>query len=255
MKRIAFMIMMILLFTQVFSQETLKITKKDNTVLTIPTSEIISITFSGSEQIADDNAVYDADGNSYNILKIGMQTWTGKNLETTKFKNGDPIPKAGSEAEWEQAGKEEKPAWCYYLDASDNGKKYGILYNWYAVNDERGLAPEGWRVSTASDWDGLKSFLKNNQAEKLKEKGNSNWIKNSDTATNETGFTALPAGQRSALGKFSNVGMETLWWASDTRINSNSAIMIPISDKAPHRNFNHLLGSKSSGYSVRLVKE
>ena len=125
MKRTASIIIMILLAVQVFSQETLKITTKDNTVLTIPTSEIASMTFSGSEQVADENAVYDADGNSYNILKIGMQTWTGRNLETTKFKNGDPIPKAGSEDEWKKAAEEGKPAWCYYLDASDNGIKYG----------------------------------------------------------------------------------------------------------------------------------
>jgi uncharacterized protein (TIGR02145 family) len=252
MKRTASIIIMILLAVQIFSQETLKITKKDNTVLTIPTSEIASITFSGSEQVADENAVYDADGNSYNILKIGMQSWTGRNLETTKFKNGEPIPKAGSEGEWIKAAKEGKPAWCYYLDASDSGKKYGILYNWYAVNDKRGLAPDGWRVSTKSDWDGLGGFLKDIVGAKLKEQGTSNWIKNTANVTNETGFTALPGGLRHDSGKFSSVGSSGYWWTSDNQ-NDKQAICMSLSD------YTSLLfkynQNKGNGYSVRLVKE
>ena len=123
------------------------------------------------------------------------------------------------------------------------------------MNDKRGLAPEGWRVSTASDWNGLKSFLKDKQTEKLKEKGKSNWTKNSDNVTNETGFTALPADQRSGSGKFSNVGLEAFWWTSGIRNDSKNAIMIPMPDKAPYRNFSHLLGLKNTGFSVRCVKE
>ena len=252
MKRTAIIITMIVLALQAFSQETLKITKKDNTVLTIPTSEISSITFSGSEQVADANAVYDADGNSYNIIKIGMQTWTDRNLETTKFRNGEPIPKAGSEAEWIKASNEGKPAWCYYLDASDNGKKYGILYNWYAVTDKRGLAPQGWRVSTASDWDGLGKFLKSIPASKLKEPGTENWIKNTTNVTNETGFTALPGGQRYSTGKFSSVGSSGYWWTSDPTDGENA-------DHFRMYDYNSSLtkfgSNKGSGFSVRLVKE
>jgi len=253
MKRTASIIIMILLAVQVFSQETLKITKKDNTVLTIPTSEIASMTFSGSEQVADENAVYDADGNSYNILKIGMQSWTGKNLAATKFKNGDPIPKAGSESEWKKAADEGKPAWCYYLDASDNGKKYGILYNWYAVNDKRGLAPEGWRVSTKSDWEGLRSFLKSSvPGALLKEQGTANWINNSGNTTNESGFTALPGGQRNDKGSFSSVGYIGYWWTTDQANEEKGIITQLLNDRSP---LGIMQANKGNGYSVRLVKE
>ncbi|MGD9707493.1 MAG: fibrobacter succinogenes major paralogous domain-containing protein [Candidatus Delongbacteria bacterium] len=252
MKRTASIIIMILLAVQVFSQETLKITKKDNTVLTIPTSEIASMTFSGSEQVVSDDVITDIDGNSYNIVKIGMQSWTGKNLAATKFKNGDPIPKAGSESEWKKAAEEGKPAWCYYLDASDNGKKYGVLYNWYAVTDGRGLAPDGWRVSTKSDWDGLGGFLKDIVGAKLKEQGTSNWIKNTANVTNETGFTALPGGLRHDSGKFGGVGSSGYWWISDPA-DGKQATYQSLSD------YTSLVfrygGNKGNGYSVRLVKE
>ncbi|MBN2788934.1 MAG: fibrobacter succinogenes major paralogous domain-containing protein [Candidatus Delongbacteria bacterium] len=231
-----------------FSQEILTIKKKDNTTLNIPTSDIVSLTFSGSKQIIDDNSIVDVDGNVYNTVKIGMQTWTGRNLETTKFKNGDPIPIAGSEAEWANAAKTGKPAWCYYLDDSENGIKYGKLYNWYAVNDKRGLAPEGWRVSSASDWDEIKKFLKNIPGAKLKEKGNANWVKNTNNVTNETGFTALPGGVRTDNGKFSGLGSVGVWWTSDI-----IGLRIAIWDY--NSSVQQMKQNKGYGYSVRLVKE
>jgi len=76
-------------------------------------------------------------------VKIGNQTWSKTNLEVKTFRNGDTIPEAKTDEEWQKAAKEGKPAWCYYK----NKKKYGsILYNWYAVNDSRQLAPEGYHI-------------------------------------------------------------------------------------------------------------
>ncbi len=252
MKRTASIIAMIIMALQVFSLEILTITKKDNTVLTIPTSEIASMTFTGSEQFIDENAVYDADGNSYNIVKIGLQSWTGRNLETTKFKNGDLIMKAGSEAEWLKAAEEGKPAWCYYLDASESGKKYGKLYNWHAVNDGRGIAPDGWRVSTASDWDGLIRFLNAIAAAKLKETGTVNWLKNTDNVTNETGFTALPGGWRSEKGKFNSVGSVGCFWTKNQVNDKDAYYMIIYDNNSTVYKYGN---NKGIGYSIRLVKE
>jgi uncharacterized protein (TIGR02145 family) len=252
MKRTASVILIALLFAQLFSQEMLKVTKKDNTVLTIPTSEIANITFSRSEQPVNPDAVYDADGNSYNIVRIGLQTWTGKNLETTKFRNGDPIMKAGSEAEWMKAAAEGKPAWCYYLDASESGKKYGKLYNWYAVSDRRGLAPEGWRVSAVSDWEGLVKFLANIPGAKLKEAGKATWIKNADNATNETGFTALPGGLRNDKGKFYSEGSLGKFWTSDM----SEGKEVPCFEIYDYTSLVLKYGGiKGGGFSVRCVKE
>lgn len=79
-------------------------------------------------------------------VKIGNQTWMSQNLTVTKFRNGDPIPEAITKDEWEKAGDNSQPAFCYYNNDPSTAKIHGVLYNWYAVNDTRGLAPEGWRV-------------------------------------------------------------------------------------------------------------
>jgi uncharacterized protein (TIGR02145 family) len=97
-------------------------------------------------------------GNSQSI-KIGTLTWTAKNLDVTTFRNGDSIPQAKSDAEWVAAGENYQPAWCYYDNDPKNGTKYGKLYNWFAVNDARGLAPSGWHIPTDEEWTELSTFL------------------------------------------------------------------------------------------------
>jgi hypothetical protein len=78
-----------------------------------------------------------------NEVAIDKYVWMETNLNVDKFRNGDPIPEARTKEDWLSAAKNGKPAWCYY---ENNGEKYGKLYNWYAVNDPRGLAPEGWHI-------------------------------------------------------------------------------------------------------------
>ena len=74
------------------------------------------------------------------------------NLNVDKFRNSDPIPQAKTIAEWEAAGINKQPAWCYYDNDASNGEKYGKLYNWFAVNDTRGLAPIGYHIPTNKEW-------------------------------------------------------------------------------------------------------
>jgi uncharacterized protein (TIGR02145 family) len=92
-------------------------------------------------------------------VTIGTQTWTTKNLDVATFRNGDAIPQAKTDEEWQAAGKNKQAAWCYYNNDPKNGTKYGKLYNWYAVNDARGLAPAGWHVPTDQEWTVLSTFL------------------------------------------------------------------------------------------------
>ena len=92
-------------------------------------------------------------------VTIGTQTWTTKNLDVATFRNGDAIPQAKTFKEWKDAGNNKQPAWCYYDDDAKNGTKYGKLYNWYAVNDARGLAPAGWHIPTDEEWTVLSTFL------------------------------------------------------------------------------------------------
>src|SRR5690554_8081696 len=90
------------------------------------------------------NTVTDIDSNVYKTVVIGEQEWMAENLNVSKFRNGDLIPQAKNDADWESATKNKTPMWSYYEYNAENSKKYGKLYNWYAVADPRGLSPEGY---------------------------------------------------------------------------------------------------------------
>lgn len=90
--------------------------------------------------------------------KIGDQIWMAENLTVTKFRNGDPIPEARSIEEWINAGENKEPAFCYVNNDPSTISKFGVLYNWHAVNDPRGLAPEGWRIPSHYDIFELRGF-------------------------------------------------------------------------------------------------
>lgn len=92
-------------------------------------------------------------------IKIGAQVWMKENLGVDYFRNGDPIPRVDSIEEWIKSSEMGQPAWCYYNNDSTKGEKYNKLYNWYAVNDKRGLAPEGWHVPTDLEWKVLSNNL------------------------------------------------------------------------------------------------
>jgi hypothetical protein len=93
-------------------------------------------------------------------VNTGNQIWSSENLYVNKFRNGDSIPEVKNKDDWDSAIYNEEPAWCYYNFNSENGKKYGKLYNWYAVNDPRGLAPIGWRLPTIDEWRELINCLR-----------------------------------------------------------------------------------------------
>jgi uncharacterized protein (TIGR02145 family) len=92
-------------------------------------------------------------------VKIGTQVWMSKNLDVSTFRNGEAIPEAKSKEEWAKAGVNRQPAWCYYDNDSKNGKVYGKLYNWYAVNDSRGLGPKGYHIPSDAEWTILTDML------------------------------------------------------------------------------------------------
>ena len=97
--------------------------------------------------------------NQAQSVTIGKQVWMTKNLDVGTFRNGYPIPEAKTNEEWVNAGLNKQPAWCYYQNDPTNGEKYGKLYNWYAVNDSRGLTPEGWHIPSENEWEILFRYL------------------------------------------------------------------------------------------------
>lgn len=183
-------------------------------------------------------------------ISIGSQVWTAKNLNVTTFRNGDAIPELKTQQEWVDALNNKQPGWCYYNNDVTNGKKYGILYNWFAINDARGLAPLGYHIPTEADWITLKSFLGEVQDEIGKKmKSTSGWYNND--GTNSSGFTGLPGGSRWYDGSFQNIGYNGSWWCSTLSFIGNFTYSLSAGN-------GYLLNNDTSeigGHSVRCVKD
>jgi len=177
---------------------------------------------------------------------LGLQMWMKYNLDVTNYSNGDPIPRVDDPEEWVQ---QTSGAYCVYGNELSG---YGILYNWYAVTDPRGLAPEGWRIPSQGDWEALYKLL-NWDAGSLKEKGTRHWQSPNTAATNGSQFTALPGGYREPeYGYFMDIGEQGWWWTStgDTSgatgygLFSYDNVLAFYHDRSP-----------VYGFSVRLVRD
>ena len=193
-------------------------------------------------------------GASIKSVRIGDQIWMSENLNLFKFQNGDPIPLAKTNEEWEQAFTNQRPACCIYENNSSYGNQYKVLYNYFAVNDERGLAPKGWHIPSSQEVSDLIYFLgdEDNAGEKLKNTFGwqkfqyvedeicpncSSWsqskkagetcsvcgdkrvisktIDGDGNGTNSSGFSALPGGFRYNNGTFGGAGEFGLWWCNN----------------------------------------
>ncbi len=219
-------------------------------------SNAICITFSALILFScDDGSVRDADGNIYQRVKIRDQEWMTKNLNVSRFQNGDPIPEAKTVEQWINYGIEGKPAWCYYENDPVNGKKYGKLYNWYAVTDSRGLAPKGWRIPTEEDWPLLIRRLGGNQVAGILMKSTSGWEAFQGicgNGNNKSHFSALPGGYREINGTFNGKGFNAWWW-SETETSQEHASYLTL---GYHQHQIYLLSiNKNRGLSVRCVRD
>ena len=183
-------------------------------------------------------------------VKIGNQIWMTQNLKVAHFRNGDSIPYVKTAEDWEKAGKEQKPAWCYYNNDPANDSKYGKLYNWYAVNDPRGLAPNGWHIPSDVEWKQLTDFIGGNEAAGKKLKSKSGWELNGN-GTNESGFNGLPAGYRYDYGFFNYGGLFAVWWASPVEYTSFAWLYYQAYNFG---NAFRYFPTKAFGFSVRCIK-
>ena len=170
--------------------------------------------FENSITIVDENTVTDIDGNVYKTVRIGNQVWMAENLRVSRYRNGDLITNFINDKKWQT---DKNGAWCFYKNEYENNSIYGKLYNWFAVDDDRGLAPKGWHVASYKEWCTLIDYLggKSIEDDKLKDTGTAHWIGLNKTSKNESGFSAIPGGQRYANGTFNSVGNNGYWWSSD----------------------------------------
>jgi uncharacterized protein (TIGR02145 family) len=182
-------------------------------------------------------------------VEIGSHRWAIANLNVSTFRNGDSIPQAKSNKDWVAAGDAGKPAWCYYNNNPANGPKYGKLYNWYAVNDPRGLAPAGWVLTSDEDWSKL-AAASGGQAAGENLKNGSGWSEGTN-GSNKSGFIGLPGGYRVENGSFLNLGSIGIWWSS-TESRSLSAVDHYLSNTA---SLGRSSSPKQRGESVRCIRE
>ena len=156
--------------------------------------------------------VMDIDGNNYQTVVIGTQEWMAENLKTTRYRDGSTIPNVTDNTEWRQLNS---GAWCNYDNSPVNDATYGKLYNWYAAANPN-LCPQGWHVPTDAEWTVLINYLGGENVAGGKMKSVSPlWGAPNTGATNESGFSGLPGGNRSgSVGTFDFLGSFGYWWSA-----------------------------------------
>ena len=184
-------------------------------------------------------------------ITIGTQTWTGCNADTEFYNNGDPIPYVDDAVVWASLTT---GAWCWYDNNSANETIYGKLYNWYAVNDPRGIAPAGYHVPSEAEYITLTSYLGSDSVAggKLKESGFCHWLAPNTDATNTSGFSALPGGVRTDTGIYLQIGTGGEWWTS-TITNSNISRHLYLLNFSAASSINNYFNK--GGLSLRFIKD
>ncbi len=215
-------------------------------VLVFKVLSILSITGIKGQILSDD--LKDIDGNKYKTVVIGDQIWMQSNLMVEHFCNGDPILTGADTLIWSNVE--------YSMMSVQNGdkvlaKKYGYLYNLYAVKDERQLCPTGWRIPSEYDWDKLTSHLGGNLLAGGKLKSSVGWSESKIKGQNTVKFDALPGGYRYANAMYGLEGVVGFWWTNDLFEADNGwARYINWDDNQLYRaNYD-----KYCGFSVRCVK-
>ena len=208
------------------------------------------------------SSVTDIDGNIYPTVLICNQRWTAKNLDVSHYKNGDVIPQVTDPMQWSGLTT---GAWCYYNNDAANGPIYGKLYNWYALNDARGLAPEGCHVPIETEWNKMVKCIdpaadtvcqgcvqSSTAGGLLKETGVSHWLTPNVGATNITGFSGLPGGYCDNNGLFNNIGQKGYWWSSKEYSATYGWYRYMASFGADINRYDYF---KTYGFSIRLIKD
>jgi uncharacterized protein (TIGR02145 family) len=192
--------------------------------------------------------VTDHEGRTYKTVKIGNQTWMAENLNVITFRNGDTIATAYDEEDWMLGDIFLEPAYVDFDFDPDNGQFFGKLYNYFAISDARGIAPEGWRLPTSEDWNELARALGGPEAATAKLKSAEGWVENN--GTDESGFTAYPIGMIDKDGSFLDLGFAAYFWTST--VDGDFVINRSLSENKYA--FEAAQSFPGNGLSVRLIK-
>jgi uncharacterized protein (TIGR02145 family) len=199
----------------------------------------------------DDNCNGQVDENCIPAVTICNQIWMLNNLDVNAYRNGDPIPEVTDPSAWAALTT---GAWCWYENNAANGTTYGKLYNWYAVNDPRGLAPAGWHIPTDAEWVTLSDCLGGTAVAGgvMKETGTTHWTSPNADATNSSGFTGLPGGYRFADGSFQLIGNNAFWWSATEYSTTNAWDHFVYFGLG---NIGRDNDNKKDGFSIRCIRD
>ncbi|MEI7662162.1 MAG: fibrobacter succinogenes major paralogous domain-containing protein [Bacteroidota bacterium] len=194
--------------------------------------------------------VADIDGNVYSTVIIGSQKWMVENLKSRHYRNGDPVTRVTDPVIWQNLAA---GGYCYYGNDTANGKTYGLLYNWYSLNDpaHRLLAPSGWHIAGDEDWTALLNNLQRTNIPAYTLKAKTLW--DSIAGNNNSGFAALPGGMRFEDGSYGNLGSDGYWWSCPT-----TGLPTLCYRHMGYRDFkvdSLTNGHKNRGFSVRCVHD
>ena len=181
-----------------------------------------------------------------NTILIGEQVWTTKNLNVEEFRNGDPIPEVKTNEAWIKSVENKQPAWCYYENIHANGAKHGKLYNWYAINDQRGLAPKGFHIATEAEWSLLIDYFGNNL------EGVRATSKEDEITAKNSGLSVLYSGRRDPNGKFHDIDLGGFWWCIEE---GKSIYHMGLGLRENENEFVWQILGVGCGYSVRCVRD
>jgi uncharacterized protein (TIGR02145 family) len=224
----------------------------------------ISTNYNPEAYIDAGNCEYtDIDGNIFHSVTIGDQLWMAENLKVTHYQNGDSILMVISDSTWTILST---GAYCYSENDMSNFEIYGALYNWFTIEDNREVCPIGWHVPSDEDFIDLEIYLGMSLEEtqnygwrgvdeggKLKEGGIEHWSYPNVGATNESSFTALPAGSRNANNGISYpIGSDCTFW-----LNSENSIYSSMRRSLLYNNpaINRFNSDKRNGYSIRCIRD
>ena len=194
-----------------------------------------------------------ADADDLETVKIGTQEWTVENLDVSRYRNGDIIPEVKDPKEW---AKLTTGAWCYHDNNSKNGAIYGKLYNWYAVADPRGIAPEGFHIPSDDEWKTLNDYIDSEKIKGVKKKVLREKHQYELDEMMESRFKGLPGGARLIQDfrcYFTSIGFDGAWWSSSENVTK--------SDLYNTLNYYYFGGAndysfnKQFGFSVRCIKD
>lgn len=183
-------------------------------------------------------------------VQIGNQVWMKENLDVQHYQNGDVIPQVQNQEEWNNL---KSGAWCYYQNDPDNEQAFGKLYNWYALQDPRGLAPKGWHIPSDKEWNELIGYLGGYLAAGDKLKSKFGWKHDSrDNSSNASMFSATPGGKRAHYGFSELFDGAYFWSASESNTTSAGGFNVERGSTPVHYELQQ--DNKTWGYSVRCIK-